>query len=339
MKRNRALLSALLLPLGLLIALYDHKTSRILQGIVIEAPVLPTTIDNAACPRLPVFGKPFATPESASDPDIIRNLHIVYIGDSVSRYQYISLVHYFHTGHWLNDSTLLLHAGHFPGHGGYPGLFNYTNHYFSGRLRCDCFRRGRKLVKSHYENKYWRDDCRNNTLTYIGKFSDRPIQGHWDAWTVYQEKPASLDVDTKLPPVWQFNESWADAVVHHVQQLRPKPNYVYFNAGLWRPSGLNRTQFNDLVHAVRAADMIPIFRTTTKSHESRMYPNDFDQEVCPHVANYTTSGTYWCHNMTWTKQLLPWGDAAFQDPAHFRPSINTLFNQQLLELISSSQRV
>jgi len=319
-----------------------NKTEHRIQPREIAATNDKETTVATTCPRLPVFGKAYnSSGQSEPRPDNIRNTHIVFIGDSVSRYMYVDLVHLFHTGYYVRNSDFpsVLWERDF---GSYNALFEYTDRYFSGHHTCDCYRRWGTMDGTSYDNRYWRDECRNNTLTFVGKFGTHAFQGHFNGSTVYADRPASLGLRRRPPPpLWRPASSWSRVITDHVQHLQPKPKYVYFNAGIWVPSDLNRTQFDDFVNTIRQAGMVPIFRTTT---QMRVYPggrppnpcpNEFDLDVCGStVGNYSVQGDYLCHNMTWTQGLVATGNASYHDHCHFRPHVNAIFNEQLLELIA-----
>ena len=168
------------------------------------------------------------------------------------------------------------------------------------------------------------------------------MKGHFNASNVYQKPPSSLNVSTlPAPPLWEFNASWANPIVEHINMLDPKPDYIYFNAGLWSPSGINQVLLDEAINVIQEADITPIFRTTTASHQDRPFPYEFDLDVCGHaIGNFTVEVSedrpYLCHNMTWTQSLLQGtsANAPYYDKQHFKPRYNEIFNEQLLELIA-----
>ena len=47
------------------------------------------------------------TDEPVNDTVPVQNLHLVMVGDSVTRYQYVSLIYYLHTGRWIHHNSTL----------------------------------------------------------------------------------------------------------------------------------------------------------------------------------------------------------------------------------------
>ena len=124
------------------------------------------------------------------------NLRLVIVGDSISRYQYISLVHSLQTGTWITDATKLVQDGNelrtssFSStelqsyntqlHCKTPGI-KAREHFYSlshsflepNELLCDC--------RYHRENRYCINTERNNCISYITKFGKNSTFGKYIA--------------------------------------------------------------------------------------------------------------------------------------------------------------
>jgi len=187
------------------------------------------------CGRYPVFGAPYNNSEQQKPRDILdlNDTHTVLIGDSITRYIYVGLVHLLHTGYHVprSDFPSLLNYRDHDKRDAYGQWANYTNAYFSGQQICDCYH-GEENIR--YDNRYWRDDCRNTTLTYLGKYGILSIQGHFNTSTVYQERPESINLFDLMapPPTWAAQHVLGGpSLRNRSKYLQPKPKYVYFNAG------------------------------------------------------------------------------------------------------------
>ena len=86
--------------------------------------------------------------------DSQKPLSIAFVGDSVTRYQYLSLVAYLKTGDWVDDDPIMwekLHAG------GWRNFYNYSHHFLSPYEACDCYRPDKLRPIRIYENRYYRE--------------------------------------------------------------------------------------------------------------------------------------------------------------------------------------
>lgn len=131
-----------------------------------------------------------------------RNLNLLIVGDSISRYQYMSLVYFLKFGKWINmkhhlppmnDSateTQNMHAQTFAKDAVHMGLVwknfwnskddwsNYSSSLLSPFEVCDCFEPKNvapwdpKFCVDNLENRYFREPSRNNSVTYMQKLGD-----------------------------------------------------------------------------------------------------------------------------------------------------------------------
>jgi hypothetical protein len=117
----------------------------------------------------------------------LHNRHIVLWGDSITRYQYLSLVLYLHTGRWTAAKEGLFgdSNGRSP-FDSWAEFFNHTTSLLDGNEQCDC---SRQVPGPHtmYENRHYHDKKRNIYVTYLQKMGKNPSHGHLGAATVYEE--------------------------------------------------------------------------------------------------------------------------------------------------------
>ena len=96
----------------------------------------------------------------------LRNRHLFFVGDSLLRYQYLSLVTFLHTGRY--PCQMGGNATHpsqvWEGeHGNFRNFFVNTNALFGGAERCDCYRGGGNTS----ENRYYYDADNNINVSMI----------------------------------------------------------------------------------------------------------------------------------------------------------------------------
>lgn len=150
--------------------------------------------------------------------ECLRGQHLVFMGDSLSRYFYLNLASLFAFGKWP-----LRFVEQFPNglsylsekeYGNWAWFFSDTNTALNQGYHaveiCDCFRNDTEtfldFIKTMYENRHFRYMPRGNLqdnlvdvrLSYIQWWGYMPMRGH-------------LDISTKLPRTGEF--------VHAMQEL------------------------------------------------------------------------------------------------------------------------
>jgi hypothetical protein len=106
------------------------------------------------------------TTEGKSSRPHVSGLRVAFIGDSLTRYMYLSLATYLAQGRWTTkqDVPNILEEIQFRG---WPTFYNYTKNYFQPYEQCDCFRAS--LTLKTIENRYLYDPVKDNALYYIEK--------------------------------------------------------------------------------------------------------------------------------------------------------------------------
>jgi hypothetical protein len=260
----------------------------------------------------------------------IQNLHMAFVGDSLTRYQYMSFVHFVQTGRWIKnvDAPNMIH------HAGMTWYQYYSNteQLWNGTETCDCYRpdgpwfRVKKRVHVISENRYYRHIERNNYISVIQKFGHIEAHGHWDPSQVYNSHHA---VNLTSPDVrgrafaWRFH-NWQDIIRLHLAKLDPKPTIVLLNAGRWPHDLDNVTN----VHAIRRAldehGMVGIYKTTTKiKTDTSTNIDSYEIEACKIL--------HYCLDMSWTGTLS--NNSDYVDLKHFSALVNRRFNEQLIDLL------
>jgi hypothetical protein len=99
----------------------------------------------------------------------ISGLRVAFVGDSLTRYMYLSLAAYLRRGRWMtkNDVPNFLEEKQFEN---WNSFYNYTNRYFQPYEQCDCFRTdGKNTARKGIENRYFKDPVRDNVLYFFNK--------------------------------------------------------------------------------------------------------------------------------------------------------------------------
>ncbi|GAX18973.1 hypothetical protein FisN_8Hh194 [Fistulifera solaris] len=256
-----------------------------------------------------------------------RNLNILFMGDSLSRYQYLDLVYFLsHNGTWPSpDETpnMVLENTH---KHGWVQFFNFTNAALRPYEQCDCFRL-HSAIKA-VENRYFYDAERNNSVTYLQKFGMYPFKSSWNVTDVYNEHEL-----VQLPSGLSFvhkDLDWADAIRDFVCRMSPKPSVFIFNAGIWADHDLVNVEMQQrIVDALQECQIVSMYKTTTKMTDQRNQTwDEYEQQLCKLTDH--------CMDLRWTA-IVP--EEHYWDTKHFREPIYSMMNVQLLSLLTSSNLI
>jgi hypothetical protein len=255
----------------------------------------------------------------------ITGLRLAMIGDSVSRYQYVDLVHYLHTRRWAphNQHPSIVIKPHFDTWLDYS---NYTSLLLAPHEICNCRRpEGKVNLPLSYSNRYYHNKERGNYVTYISKWGRDWAKGHWDAKEIYKSGVYGLsDANYTEPGVYLWRYDWPDIIRFHLVKLDPPPRFVVINSGLWGAGNLTESMFEKIRHALDETGMIGIYKTTTR-HDSDNRTGLIKQD------KLGCRMLHACMDLSWTAQLS--GKKDYWDNTHFTVKINHRFNQQLFQLV------
>jgi hypothetical protein len=117
-----------------------------------------------------------------------RGLRIAFLGDSITRNQVVSLIHYIHTGYWIHDKMEpnLLNEASFAN---MTEFYAFSSRYFNGphNFRCDCHQDPTDWALAFGENIFYQDHCRDVHISYLSKARKIPFRGHWDPHNIFVE--------------------------------------------------------------------------------------------------------------------------------------------------------
>ena len=256
----------------------------------------------------------------------LNNLRLVFLGDSVMRYQYLDFIYYIHTGQWIqNDDYPNLVAER--SFGSWSEFYNITNGAFDGKEKCDCYRTEEFDALSTFETRYYTDTIRNNYIAYYQKFGLLPAHGHWEPEYGFDNSsstPGTIPTDYTFDngTLWEYN--WVDVILNHIGKLQPRPDFLVLNAGLWDHDLDNETILHEIQAACILLNISSIYKTTT--------PRDY-QGIMVYAYEITACEIFdLCFNLSWTGDCFG-SDYYLDDGVHFLANMNQRFNEQLLLLL------
>jgi len=237
---------------------------------------------------------------------VFEGKHFVFIGDSLSRYIYLSILYMLHHKHWL-DASMYPNPVEEKTYDSWPIFFRSTAGLFDPYHYCDCSR------EQQYENRYYINKHSNLYLSYFLYFGKNfALHSRWTPQndsirsdTIVSEQymnnltdaidicPNRLD-DSNL---WNYEfPDLLDLLSSHILNLQPtaplsanesfrfpgtngsasKVYAIVMSAGFW-PSRFSEVEYaKRFVSAALAVAHRFIWRTTTFTQFDRSKKREFD---------------------------------------------------------------
>lgn len=302
---------------------------------------LPTTVPTSKPSNPPEAKSEWTSmiPQKMNRSSVPENLHIVFVGDSVTRYQYLNLIYYLHTGRWAeNDDNP--NIGKEEAFGSWLEFYIQINKIFDGKEKCDCYHAEGWIRKweTVTENRYYSDPIKNNYIAYIQRYGERyPANGHWNSSENMFDFPSnssgnetfSLNKNTNnntkqvyemgfQEPLWRYG--WKGTIRNHIQYLQPRPQYIVLNSGIWPTTFGNETLLKEIQNECHLLNITTIYKTTTTPIKETSKFRD-EQTACRIFDR--------CLNLSWTVSIT--GPDYYTSEHHFQSSVNRLFNEQFLQ--------
>lgn len=271
------------------------------------------------------------TPETARK--CLSGRPLVMIGDSVTRYQYLTLLYFLEFGKW--PAPLLGGAGA-PSPvierewGGWTQFYKGTTEPFGEHQQCRCFRDGAWDIR---EDRFYNSGTISASFFMWMGFPLKPLTGLW-GFPPFSNATQCAPGECNAEPDWQMPLD--EAISKVVAQL--KPHTLVFNSGLWRTMGKDpawpRDVYDRIFEAANAA-VAPqggrcIWKTTTYGqmhHVGR--DRDFVSVVAARRHGWQLMDA-WAATRA-AKLQLP--DDPFVDTVHFLGFIYAELNQLMLNMI------
>jgi hypothetical protein len=280
---------------------------------------------------------------------MLRDLHIVMIGDSLMRFQYLSLAYRLRYGVWFDESMWhynLVHQGNFssPFHSLTWGEFLFqSNNMLHPYELCDCYRQPHDVV----ENRYYFDPILNNSILFVSGFGhlSNPLRGRLLPGQIYQERSNRSSMFKRQAfrdrgeMVWEYSD-WGDMILNYVRHLDHRPSHIVMNAGHWPHrfcgsdhrnktsigSNANETSLfsNETQNLLRAMETMPesrfVWRTTTIGKDRKKAEFECDEFMCKILPI--------CVNVSFTQRVRR--KKYFVDRVHFYEPVYRAMNEQML---------
>eukprot|EP00981_Chlorochromonas_danica_P005016 scaffold1001_cov188-Ochromonas_danica.AAC.5 len=193
----------------------------------------------------------------------LRNKRISFVGDSLTRYQYLSLAWFLSSGQWLEDPGLpsMIREKEF---GSWDGFLRSTNKRMGCHEIVDAYRND-ATKRSCRENRYFYHYELNLTITLNNFFPPNPILLSRDFPTLREFSANCMGQPNLLSFNPEANQSYADAHDFITHKLVPfQPDYLIFNHGFWSHHLVSQSSYLPrLQAAVSKATKYAIWKATT----------------------------------------------------------------------------
>jgi hypothetical protein len=269
--------------------------------------------------------------------DKLRSKHIVMIGDSLMRYQYLALVFALRHHEFIkNDEKPNYLVEHHWGHWGV--YLNKTNEALKPNEYCDCYRNvpngWAHWDPTHIiENRYYIDTRYQINVTYVAFYGDK-IQGVW--------RNVSDGDDLRQPRAVFPANHWTDDISEAIKWARSivaedmKPILI-LNVGMhpnyfFKGSYVSQEYCNSVRDvAVKSFDQL-IWKTESITRDRR------DSEIAKNSDTYSSAGDkYICSLRNVTCFYTNWTMAANHtlrpDNAHFFPIVYHEMNVRMMDIL------
>lgn len=263
------------------------------------------------------------------------NLHIAFAGDSLTRYQYLSLAHFLKYGAWI-DPDEIPNMTQEKQHNTWHEFYKFTKSKLHPYEECDCFRPEGHKMALMMENRYFFDPVRNNSISYFQKFGHKfSFKSNWNVTDVHH--PHELITKEHQLKFELETQSWPRFIKDFVSKMDPKPTFFIFNEGIHPHRDLtNKKVRRQILRAIRESGMIGVYKTTTKYRLHNITNNnitethmirDYELDFCKKIDL--------CLDLSWTWHVPV---DYYSDYAHFREPVYTWQNVQLMELLGLDKR-
>jgi hypothetical protein len=254
----------------------------------------------------------------------LEGQRILMVGDSLMRFQYLSLVTMLHTGVFAEhvsgsiNASEIFRSTYLP----WMDFYNRTTTLLVPNELCDCYRVENieaevwKLYGNTKEDRFYHDSTRNVSIWYIQYFGDSfPLYGDWipeSTAGVFKHKQWRFDNITEFLQGWNKN-------------LVNAPTTLVLNAG-FHVNRYRHQSHRDAVATAARNNFPRVIWKTTNYVQAELLGNrssTVDDEMCAYEGIE-------CMNLGWTKYLTR---SDFKDTKHFMPPVYTDINIQFIELM------
>jgi len=216
------------------------------------------------------------------------DVHVVFIGDSLTRYQFLATTYRIHFQKTIPRS--LVNEKMFDS---WSDFYRKTTTIFSGSMKCDCFRyeRGERKKKFTFsfsrENRFFSFSlhCKHSPpqrflFTFIQYFGDVPsLHGRIFPSSIKEARPSKRQKKS----IWSY-DNLSSALKNFVGQMQKTPTHIVINVGCWPHIKVMQELKSAMLIANNLTSKVYWKETSpskayalSSGNSSRKYPKDIDK--------------------------------------------------------------
>jgi hypothetical protein len=263
-----------------------------------------------------------------------KHLRLVMVGDSLARYQYISLAYFLKTATWFN-TTGQLNLVWEKEYRSWHHFYEHTTNLLSPNERCDCYRPKRlnqNTKKIMMENRYFFDEGRDNMVVYLQALGHTvPMQGRVPAETALYNISGSTFVHEWTNHTWAYRD-WDEFVQNYISNLVPKPTHAILNAGAHEHSFAEHGVGSRLINALKDTGILGIWKTTSYERPDPMENKTQTQGKGNKESENIMTKLFHPHilDVGWTSKVKL---ELYLDQLHFLEPVYQIMNEAMLEML------
>jgi len=250
-----------------------------------------------------------------------KGLRLLMMGDSITRYMYLSLTYYLSHGMWYSEiysrggDCYLVSSATFAD---FPHFLRFGNSVVGpyAHENCDCRRDG-PTTDNNYENRFFYDERNENSVAYFQSYPFTHVHSRLNASDAFLQDYPLEHMLNELPST--FTGDWPTFISDYASKLNPRPTHVIMNAGLHQMADWgNHANLDNIVSALKAANMVGIYMTTA---DEKYSDAEYEKYMCSKLL---------CLDMSFAYKDPKW------DALHFYDETNVAANKMLLQMIEGN---
>ena len=251
------------------------------------------------------------------------HIHVLFLGDSVTRYSYLTLAHFLHTGNssvpqFMIQDRISRHWAHY---------FRRTTEFFEGSMSCDCFRMvrnpkcsrqmrlecGKVWAYTAHENRQYRHPRLPLFLTFMQVWGDIPMFSTLEPERLHQ------GTITEALRNYSWKKNISSVLEAIVPRLVPPITHTVLNIGIWQHSE-SLMALEHILAALSNSSRYTLWRETTPAMNDR-FNNTADvdwkaKSLCAPAGNLR------CEYFPFPVSIKSMQDSDWWDSTHFSAGMN-----------------
>eukprot|EP01041_Mallomonas_annulata_P006016 gene6016-12128_t len=191
---------------------------------------------------------------------LLRDQRLVFIGDSLTRYQYLNLVHFLFTNIWLSPYPRNEIERDWAPYGGWGTFFKGTSSRLGCLETCDCLRVEKDLG---HEVRHYHDPIYNISIHFFLWLAPRNIAGFLNIPLSNESyRDCMFGLPVKNDSKFTFNHYIFEFLDQFIRPLNP--HIIIINQGIWPDNEFrNKFFFHKILQTLSEITLLPIWKTTT----------------------------------------------------------------------------